>query len=410
MSDRRLLILDDDPDVGQTILRIATAAGLEARWTDDSPEFFRTFDSWAPTHIALDLIMPEMDGVEVMVTLAQRQCRARIIITSGVGSRVLDAAGRSATEHGLDIAGVLSKPFSAQKLRDLLAAPAPVAAARPGTAPRPVQPTRFEPSVAEVEQALARREFVVYYQPKVDCQNGALAGFEALVRWQHPVQGLIAPDRFVPLAERHGLIDELTDQVLDEALLWFAGTFQQARHDGDDPDITQPAKPISLSVNISARTLRDQALVERIVDRCAARHIAPERLIFELTETSAMEDPIASLDLLTRLRMKGFQLSIDDFGTGYSSMLQLVRLPFSEIKVDKSFVMTANRSAESRTVVRSIIELGHSLGLRATAEGVEDADTLAYLKSLACDLAQGFLIARPMSGADACKWNPARGS
>jgi len=156
--------------------------------------------------------------------------------------------------------------------------------------------------------------------------------------------------------------------------------------------------------------LRDQALVERIVDRCAARHIAPERLIFELTETSAMEDPIASLDLLTRLRMKGFQLSIDDFGTGYSSMLQLVRLPFSEIKVDKSFVMTANRSAESRTVVRSIIELGHSLGLRATAEGVEDADTLAYLKSLACDLAQGFLIARPMSGADACKWNPARGS
>ena len=108
--------------------------------------------------------------------------------------------------------------------------------------------------------------------------------------------------------------------------------------------------------------------------------------------------------------MKGFQLSIDDFGTGFSSMLQLVRLPFSEIKVDKSFVMTANRSAESRTVVRSIIELGHSLGLRATAEGVEDIEALAYLKSLACDLAQGFLIARPMSAAEARAWKPTRGS
>lgn len=407
MSDRRLLILDDDPGVGQTIVRIATAAGIDARWTDDSQEFFRAFDSWVPTHIALDLIMPEMDGVEVMVTLAQRQCRARIIITSGVGSRVLDAAGRSAGEHGLDIAGVLSKPFAAQKLRDLLNAPGSAAVAKPPAAAQRTVPAQFEPSVADVEEALARREFVVYYQPKVACEDGALAGFEALVRWQHPVHGLLAPDRFVPLAENHGLIDALTDQVLDEALLWFAGMCQP---DGNDPDLTQVANPIVLSVNISARTLDDQALVARIVDRCAAHGIAPERMIFELTETSAMEDPVASLDLLTRLRMKGFQLSIDDFGTGFSSMLQLVRLPFSEIKVDKSFVMTANRSAESRTVIRSIIELGHSLGLRATAEGVEDTESLAYLKTIGCDLAQGFLIARPMSGPAARAWRPTRGS
>jgi len=132
--------------------------------------------------------------------------------------------------------------------------------------------------------------------------------------------------------------------------------------------------------------------------------VPPERLIFELTETSAMEDPVASLSLLTRLRMKGFQLSLDDFGTGYSSMLQLVRLPFSEIKVDRSFVMTAARSQESRTVIRSVVDLGRSLGLKSTAEGVEDAQTLGYLNEVGCDLAQGYFIARPMPAEQAAAW------
>ena len=138
--------------------------------------------------------------------------------------------------------------------------------------------------------------------------------------------------------------------------------------------------------------------------RCVERNVAPRRLIFELTETSAMEDPVASLDLLTRMRMKEFQLSIDDFGTGYSSMLQLVRLPFSEIKVDKSFVMSARRSQESRTLIKSIVDLGHNLGLHVTAEGVEDQLAMDYLKSVGCDLAQGYLIARPMLGDEALAW------
>lgn len=117
-----------------------------------------------------------------------------------------------------------------------------------------------------------------------------------------------------------------------------------------------------------------------------------------------MEDPVTSLDLLTRMRMKDFQLSIDDFGTGYSSMLQLVRLPFSEIKVDKSFVISAARSQESRTLIKSIVDLGHNLGLRATAEGVEDQQTMDYLKEIGCDLAQGYLVARPMPGDQALAW------
>jgi EAL domain-containing protein (putative c-di-GMP-specific phosphodiesterase class I) len=137
---------------------------------------------------------------------------------------------------------------------------------------------------------------------------------------------------------------------------------------------------------------------------CRELTIDPGRVIFELTESSAMTDPVAALNLLTRVRMKGFQLSIDDFGTGYSSMVQLVRLPFSEIKVDKSFVMAAAQSQEARTVTKSIVDLGHSLGLIVTAEGVEDALTLEFLNTIGCNLAQGYFIGRPMPGAAVNDW------
>jgi EAL domain-containing protein (putative c-di-GMP-specific phosphodiesterase class I) len=141
--------------------------------------------------------------------------------------------------------------------------------------------------------------------------------------------------------------------------------------------------------------------MESVEERCRRAEVNPDQMILELTETSAMEDTVLSLDLLTRLRLKGFQLSIDDFGTGYSSMLQLVRLPFTEIKVDKSFVSNAMTNAEHRTVIKSIVNLGHSLGLHCTAEGLEDAETLAYLNEVGCDLVQGYFIARPMDGASA---------
>jgi len=148
----------------------------------------------------------------------------------------------------------------------------------------------------------------------------------------------------------------------------------------------------------------DIHMADNLLDLCCQYRVAPERVVLELTETSAMVDPTLSLDLMTRFRVKGFQLSIDDFGTGYSSMVQLVRLPFSEIKVDKSFVMHAQQSREARTVIRSIVDLGHSLGLQVTAEGVEDSKTLDYLNGLGCDLAQGYFISRPMAGDAARSW------
>lgn len=389
MPDNRLLILDDDPAVGDTIRMIAEDAGLDARSTLGPQQFFEVFDHWRPTHIAIDLVMPEMDGVEVMGRLAEIGCDARIIITSGVGSRVLDSARRFAAEHALDVAGVIAKPFSPSALRALLfsnvAAPVEngVVSAGPWSGVLDV-------TEAELRRALDQREFRLVYQPKIGCASGALSGFEALVRWQHPQAGTVMPDRFIGLCESAGLIEELTAQVLEGALRWFCDAFPEGSE--------------CISVNLSAKCLRAPDMGERIAACCARCSLDPERVILELTETSAMEDPVSSLGLLTRLRVKGFQLSIDDFGTGYSSMVELVRLPFSEMKVDKSFVMAESRSAEARTVIRSVVELGHSLGLKVTAEGVEDAGALDFLKQVGCDYAQGFHIARPMAGEVVGEW------
>jgi len=389
MPKREILILDDDAEVGQTFQWIAESLGFEAQFVTESEEFFRVLVEKCPEFITIDLVMPELDGVEIMRVLAERRCVSRIIISSGVGTRVLAAAERSALEHGLDIVGVISKPVSREALRRLVGE---------GNKRRQVASAEKEPALAEqpeiakadLQSALDGNQFVIAYQPKIDCKSGAPAGFEALVRWNHPERGIVMPGNFIPLAEEAGLIDLLTSQVFDQSLGWFSRAFTGSK--------------LNLCLNISAKSLVDLNLVDSLSDLCSEYRVPPERIVLELTETSAMVDPILSLDLMTRFRVKGFQLSIDDFGTGFSSMVQLVRLPFSEIKVDRSFVMQAQQSAESRTVIKSIVDLGHSLGLVVTAEGVEDHATLEYLNSLGCDLAQGYFIARPMTGEAACLW------
>ncbi len=404
MTEKRLLILDDDPLIGKTIGAIARSVQFDIQITLNAADFFAQLDQWQPTHIALDLVMPDMDGVEVMVELARRECSARIIISSGVGTRVLDAAARSASEHGLPIAGVLSKPFSPQNLRELLvqAVSHPGAGIRPGSPPGQLGTDPVDITVAEFAAAVDNHELELVFQPKMHCGTGNLAGFEALVRWNSPKRGLLAPSAFIPLAESNGLIGKMTREVVRMALHWFGAGFQPDSNTNTDDSAL--LEKLTMSINLSARSLDDSEFIEFIVEQCKQAGVATSSVVFELTETSAMEDPVASLDLLTRLRMKGFKLSIDDFGTGYSSMLQLVRLPFSEIKVDRSFVMSASRSEESRTVIRSIVELGHSLGLQATAEGVEDEATLQFLRQINCDMAQGYLLSKPLESEQALAW------
>jgi diguanylate cyclase (GGDEF)-like protein len=230
--------------------------------------------------------------------------------------------------------------------------------------------------------ALDQRQLVLHYQPKFDLVTGEVRGVEALVRWQHPERGMVPPDSFVPTAERTGLINPLTDYVLDVALAKAAQWLEAGLS-------------VPMAVNISARTLLDAAFPDRVLAALAAHQIAPAGLILEITETSIMEDPEHALAALQRLHDAGVYLSIDDFGTGYSSLAYLKRLPVDEIKIDRSFVAALTVDARDRLIVASTVSLGRALGLDVVAEGVEDEETLLVLRELGCDLAQGFLFGRP---------------
>ncbi|WP_151194755.1 EAL domain-containing protein [Methylophaga frappieri] len=396
MTEKRLLVLDDDALTGETLKNVAEFAGMCVHVTSSPHDFFTEIDNWAPTHIALDLVMPEMDGVEVLTELSKRQVSAYIMITSGVGQQVLQAAARSASAHGLNIIGVLPKPFSPQHFREVVNAAPQLSDELMSDNARGSK----EITVAALQEAIENEQLYVVFQPKVECQSGLLTGFEALARWQHPELGFVSPDQFIAVAEKNNLIDLLTRLVFKKALIWFSGFCQQKAFS----NIASTARPLLCSINISVLSLRNLDLFNTLDALCQQYGVAPEQIMLELTETGAMDDAVASLDLLTRLRMRGFQLSIDDFGTGFSSMLQLVRMPFSEVKIDKSFIMTVNHSRESRLVTKAIIDLAHSLDMLVIAEGIEDEPTLAFLQQLGCDKAQGYYIGRPLATSEVDSW------
>lgn len=381
----RLLVLDDDAGVATTIAFIAEDAGFDVRCTADPQEFFSLVEHWRPTHIALDLLMPEKDGVEVLRDLATLSCPARILLTSGMGRRILDAALRVGLERGLKVCGVLPKPFLPDTLRDLLASDDDGWNMLTGT----FQRGEFPIDAQTLRGAVQQRQLRMLFQPKVTPAL-ELRGFEALMRWHAPLGGEISPARFIPAAEQSGFIPAMTAEAFRMAVEWLSAQTE--------------APDLHVAVNLSARDIEEVALADRLAEGCRAVGLAPGRVILELTETSAMHDPANAMDVLTRLRLKGFRLAIDDFGTGYSSMGQLARMPFSEIKIDRLFVSTALTSPESRTIVRSIIELARNLGVESVAEGVEDEQTLALLRQLRCDLVQGFHIARPMEAEVATDW------
>lgn len=379
----RVVVLDDDPSVAETIGLIVESAGYRVAVTHDVPAFERELELEGATHVTLDLNMPETDGIEVLRRLAERGFQGSVIISSGLERRVLEAAERSAIEHGLHFAGALPKPFRADDLRRMLAAATAVPAKRP-------RGTAHDVDADALRTALEQRAIELAYQPKIACATREVIGFEALARWRDPTLGNVPPDVFIPIAEREGLIDELTDQVLARALRWLAGF--------------DPRGAWHVALNLSARSLGDLSLADRIERACTRHGVAPARVILELTETASSDDEVTALDVLTRFRIKGLALSIDDFGTGHSTLVQLARQPFNELKIDRQFVMHAARSEESRIIIRAMVGLAHGLGLRATAEGVEDAATLRFLAAIGCDRAQGYHIARPMAPDAMATW------
>ena len=241
------------------------------------------------------------------------------------------------------------------------------------------------------ERALINHRLHMVYQPKVSLTDGSLKRVEALVRWDDPKLGPVAPSRFVPLAERHGLIDELTNWGLTTALRqWLE--WQSA---GLDP---------SIAFNISALSLQHLNFPDLVERMCRALEVPTDRLVLELTE-GATQPLVKLMDTLTRFRIKGIGLALDDFGVGYSTLMQLKQLPFTEIKIDRFFVKDLAESSDSRAIVEAIVAMAHGLGLTVTAEGVETEDQLHFLMQSGCDVAQGFLIGTPLAPELLGPWN-----
>lgn len=239
-------------------------------------------------------------------------------------------------------------------------------------------------TLAGLEQAEATGQMYLMYQPKLDLRSGTITGVEALARWQHPRRGEIPPVDFIPAIERAGLIDWFSEWALTTAARQWAGWCAKG-HD------------LELAVNISALNLRHICFPDAVTGICVAEGLPQERLTLELTE-GATQDATKLMDTVSRFRLKGIGISLDDFGTGYGSLVQLRGLPFTELKIDRRFVADLLISSDSRAITRGLIGMAHEIGLIVTAEGVEDHETLATLQAFGCDKAQGFLIARPMTG------------
>jgi diguanylate cyclase (GGDEF)-like protein/PAS domain S-box-containing protein len=245
--------------------------------------------------------------------------------------------------------------------------------------------------VGELRRALDRDELVLHYQPQVDVTTGRVVGVEALVRWQHPDHGLLPPSEFIELAEVSGTIQPLTKWVVRTAVAQAAA-------------LVAAGHPLVMSANVSARNLYDPDLVKGIGEDLAAFGLPPELLMLELTESELVDDPSQVMTVLSLVSGMGVRLAIDDFGTGWSSLANLTRLPMQQIKIDRSFVSQMLQGGDDAVIVRSIVDLGHNLGLAVVAEGVEDERTLAALAALGCDQAQGYLLSRPVPADQLLTW------
>lgn len=385
-SPLRVLVVDDDAACARTVAGMLMRVGAQSVETASSAdEAVERLNTSAFDLIFCDLNMPGRDGVETMRMFAERQVKCPILIVSGADHKILKAAQELGKHRGLGVAGTLHKPFGLEQIRTALAHVAKV------TSPRSRRPLPFIPT-AELERGILGEELVLHYQPQLNLHTCQLEGAEALVRWQNPERGMLMPDSFIPLAESSGLIAPLTDWVVREAIRQ-AAIWRRAGLD------------IGVSVNLSAQNLRQLDLPDRIAEATAQAGVPPGRFTLEITESGMTDDLDSLLDITTRLRLKGFLLAIDDFGTGFSSLTQLRRLPFTELKLDRTFVSGAATDGDARSLLESSVNLAKRLQLKTVAEGIETEDEWNLLVWMGVDLGQGYYMARPMPADKLLPWH-----
>ncbi|MFM7489492.1 MAG: EAL domain-containing protein [Actinomycetota bacterium] len=370
----RVLVIDDEPAICELIEAVAESAGFSVR-TASSPAEIEESIQGRFDLVVLDLSLGELDGIEVMSRLGTTHRGLPVILVSGADETLITTAGRIAEMHRLRVIATFAKPFSLDLLRSAMLEWTHVANER-------IDPTG--PRLRIDDEALFDPEFMhLVYQPKVSVSTGDVVGVEALVRWRHPDKGDVSPAAYVALVEDLGRTSELLDAIMTMA----AHDRFRYRALASMPDV---------SLNISVLDLDDDELPRR-AQRILTGTSPAESWTFEVTETTPIPDLTPTVAVLTRLRLAGFKLAVDDFGTGTSNYERLLVAPFTELKIDRAMVSRLDASAaEPDAMVRSGVDVGHSLGLQVVAEGVETVEQFTLIRSLGCDAVQGYFVSAPV--------------
>ncbi|MEJ7807730.1 MAG: EAL domain-containing response regulator [Telluria sp.] len=358
---------------------LATLGATQITEVSDGNSALKCFhDTFAPpVSIAIvDVALAGMDGLELIRNLAAMNCRARVIITGQLPSTLLFSIETMAQAYGIELLGTLTKPVSGAALQELIGhyQPPPLPSQR---APVPIF------SFAQVGMGLQERQFEPYFQPKIALETGHVKGLEVFARWVHPEHGVLGPSSFIDALEENNRIDFLDWWMIEKSV-----ERCRALHD--------QGLTVEVSINVAPETLAHPAFIQQI-SACVDRHqVAPAYLTFEMPESSVLTNDPSFLERLVRLRMIGYGLAIDDYGTGRSNLQLLARVPFTELKIDRSFVDGASRKRGLGTVLSSCLALASSLERESCAVGVETRQDWDFLQGLGCTYAQGYHIARPM--------------
>ncbi|WP_229634249.1 EAL domain-containing response regulator [Duganella qianjiadongensis] len=390
-TGQRVLVVEDSTVqrgyLAGLLRQLAFGEILQAGDGNEALQVLERFGEFGTFLVLTDLEMPGMDGIELTCQLRER-CLARyLIVVSARDPRLLEIVeGMNFDDGHIDLLGTLLKPVQLDALGMLLARAGSKAVPRTAC----VQPER--PTADVLKQAIEMKQFIPYFQPKIAIANGHLRGLEALARWQHPQRGLLAPIHFIDALEGTPLMAGFTllivQQVLERLTEW--------RHAG--------LPPLTVSINLSAENLAERSFIDRLTDLVEASGVPTSALVWEVTETAVMRQLSQALTNMGRLRLMGYGLAMDDFGIGYSSMQQFARCPFTELKIDRAFVNGAAQWPNRLGVLKSALDLARSLNVATVAEGVELMEDWQLLGKLGCDMAQGYLLAKPMPAQDLVGW------
>jgi EAL domain-containing protein (putative c-di-GMP-specific phosphodiesterase class I) len=376
-----VMVVEDHGFQRRMALRLLAELGVtrvhEAEDGNSALEVLRALPQ-VPDIVLVDLDLPGMDGIELIGHMAEAKLARAVVVASALDPALMNTVQTMARAYGLRVLANVEKPLTSAKLSEVMSS----FEAQEDDIDDDV---KIEIDRPAIQDALARSAFIPYFQPQVTLSNGHAVAVEALARWRLDDGQIVRPTQFIPAVEREGLIDQLTEQILDSACAYKSKWRQAGLH-------------MRVAVNVSMLNLVDVKVIDRFLEIVRRHEVEPREVVLEITESSVMGEAAHALHVLARLRLKGFGLSIDDFGTGYSSLSQLSQIPFTELKIDQSFVSGAARQPRKRAVVEASLGLARKLNLGVVAEGVENVEEWQMLADLGCTFAQGYLISRPVQG------------